>query len=116
MKTLEELQVEYNEAVEIKQKALGDFFIKSEELKEQTLKLAKYKVGQKASIKIEYGMRGDEIETGIIRNIITKNRYSDKLYIGYVVGKITKSGAMHKIQNVSYSAIEESNIIEVINE
>ena len=114
MKTLEELQREYIIAVGIKNEATSDFFIKSEELKEQALKLAKYKTGQKVRAKISSGLSGDGIETGIIRNIIAKGGYSDKLSIRYVVGKMTKSGYMHKVQNINYSAIEEKDIIEVI--
>lgn len=81
------------------------------EIKQQVIQHAKYTLGQKVNYThIQSWTKEEIIDNGIIREITPSTGYGDELSVGYVVGKITKSGLLHKSQNITYSPIPENEI------
>lgn len=78
-----------------------------ESLHQEVISLAKYKPGEKVVFKT-YNRK--EV-SGIIRSVHAHQRYSNELCLCYEVGKITKSGKMHKSQNAYYAKINEDKLM-----
>ena len=85
-----------------------------EKEKEAMILLAKYKPGDKVIYRENRWRRendGYDYIPGIIRSTIVKaDRDWTDYTIQYFVAKVTKAGAAHKSQNVSYWGINEENL------
>ena len=111
MKTLKELTEEYVENENFFKESKNKYRDKNEEIKKTVRSHAKFKVGDKVIADI--GWRNEDFNGGIIRQIVVLVSYGEKtLLVGYKIGKITKSGKMHKTQDIWHSAIEENNVRE----
>ena len=113
MKTLEELQKEYVEAEATLNAAKDAYFDKVVEIKKAVVQYAKFKVGDKINHVFKGWRENDPFtrKPGIIREVIAGSDYGNEpIAPRYIVGKITKSGAIHGSQNINYSSIAESDI------
>ena len=111
MKTLQELQKEYAAECEAFEKIKAEHKAKIEEIKSSFIALAKYKVGDPVICTDKtWRTRGDNTP-GIIRTVQAIARYGTELKPCYRVAKITKSGAPHATQDISYSEIDEKDLV-----
>jgi hypothetical protein len=111
MKTLEELQKEYAAERKAYEKIKAEHVAKCEEIKAAVIALAKYKVGDRVICTDKtWRTRGDNTQ-GIIRTVQAMARYGDELNPCYRVAKLTKHGAPHAAQDISYSEINEEDLV-----
>lgn len=112
MKTLEELQKEYddeNNSFYVIKNAHDD---KIDRIKNAVVALASYKVGDKVLVIARgLGLGGFKTVPGVIRTVHAMQRYGNKLMPCYRVAKMTKSGAPHASQDVGFSQIDEGSLI-----
>ena len=111
MRTLKSLQTEYNANEKNIQTAKKSYDQNKNNILENVIELAKYKAGDTVIVK---DIWREIHKKGIIRQIVGIDMYSNKLSVYYIIGKITKSGKIHKTLNDPYSNIAEKDIIEVI--
>ena len=111
MKNLLALTKEYIENENFFKESKNKYRDKNEEIKKTVKSHAKFKVGDKVIADI--GWRNEDFNGGIIRQIVVLIPHGEKaLLVGYKIGKVTKSGKIHKTQDIYYSAIEENKVRE----
>lgn len=110
MKTIEELQLDYYNENRLLTEAKDRYKINTDLIKSKVMLYAKYKPGEKISFK-EESHKGEKIHTGIIRHVFPMAKYSNTLGVYYSIGKITKSGEIHKSHDIVYHRVAEKDII-----
>ena len=112
MDKLKKLQLEYAHETGKYREIVEEYDELLEKIRKDIKKLARYKVGDKIYRVYCPEYRKTDKEAGIIREITTKPYcwQSDKIGIFYIIGKITKSGKMHKNQNITYNPLSEEMI------
>lgn len=111
LKKAEDLLMEYQEA----QKKIEKIELRHKQLISEIKNFAKFKVGEKVCFNDP-----DYSGEGIIRSIVISEKDSwrnvlidvnvsvgGNLTISYLIGKMTKSGIIHKLHNVVYYPIKE---------
>jgi len=113
MKTLQELQKEYEETETAYKSSKDLYFEKVLELKRAVVQFAKYKAGDKVVYIKRNQWNGTETRIdGIVRDVIASKEYVDQAILPhYYVGKRTKSGKIHSSHNVEWGSISEIDIM-----
>lgn len=105
MNKLEELKEEYIKNDLKHSRAVVEYTEKRKSLEKQMISLASFSVGDHVKF---------EGQIGIVREIeINKKWREDEPAIEYRVGKITKSGKIHGIHNIHYTAIPEPELTKI---
>lgn len=109
MRSQKELQELFKLELKRHNEVLEEHFKRKEEYIKEFLAYAKYREGDQIEFLDRSWGKSDKKE-GIIRKVKVIIE-SNSLFIAYDVGKVTKSGKIHKSHNITYRPIHEDWIL-----